>query len=177
MRQRARLAHALAHDPAVLVLDEPLNGLDPMARAEFLSLLRELAAEGRHVVLSSHVLHEVGIVSDRVVLIHHGYVTAEGSVEGVREEVRDRPAQILVRCDRPSRLASRIFELDSAVEIRIHDDERGLFVRTKNPDQFRILLNRLVVEDGIAVDAVAPADGDMEAVYRYLIDDGGGVAS
>jgi ABC-2 type transport system ATP-binding protein len=177
MRQRARLAAALAHDPTVLVLDEPLNGLDPMARAEFLSLMREFAAEGRHVLLSSHVLHEVGVVSDRVILIHHGYVTAEGTVDGVREEVRDVPAQILVRCGTPSRLASRIFELDSAVEVRLHDDGEGLFVRTKNPDGFRLLLNRLVVEEGIDVRAVAPADGDMEAVYRYLIDDGGGVRS
>jgi ABC-2 type transport system ATP-binding protein len=112
-----------------------------------------------------------------VILIHHGYVTAEGTVDGVREEVRDVPAQILVRCGTPSRLASRIFELDSAVEVRLHDDGEGLFVRTKNPDGFRLLLNRLVVEEGIDVRAVAPADGDMEAVYRYLIDDGGGVRS
>ncbi len=177
MRQRARLAHAIAHNPRVLVLDEPLNGLDPMARAEVLSLLREVAAEGRHVLLSSHVLHEVGLVSDRVVLVHHGYVVAEGPVDGVREEVRDRPAQILVRCEGPSKLASRIFALDSAVEVRIHEDGEGLFVRTRDPDRFHLLLNRLVVEEGIGVREVAPADGDVEAVYRYLIDDGGGGAA
>ena len=80
MRQRIRLAQAIAHDPDVVVLDEPLNGLDPMARAETIALFRQLADEGRYVVLSSHILHEVDLLSDRVILVHHGYVVAEGKI-------------------------------------------------------------------------------------------------
>ena len=174
MRQRIRLAHAIAHDPRVLVLDEPLNGLDPMARAEAIALFEGFSKEGRIVLLSSHVLHEVDLVSDRVVLIHHGYVVAEGAIHGVREEVADQPVQVLLRCDRPSRLASRIFELDSAVEARLHEDGRGLYVRTRNADGFYLLLNRLVVEEGVALEGVAPADDDVESVYRYLIEGEGG---
>jgi ABC-2 type transport system ATP-binding protein len=173
MRQRIRLAQALAHDPKVLVLDEPLNGLDPMARSEIIALFRALADEGRHLILSSHILHEVDLISDRVVLIHHGYVVAEGAIHGVRDEVVGRPVQILVRCDRASRVASRIFDLDSAVEVRLHEDGGGLFVKTRDADNFYLLLNRLVVEERLAVEEVAPADDDVQAVYRYLIEEEG----
>jgi ABC-2 type transport system ATP-binding protein len=170
MRQRIRLAQAIAHDPEVVVLDEPLNGLDPMARAETIALFRQLAEEGRYVVLSSHILHEVDLLSDRVILIHHGYVVAEGAIAGVRDEIEERPMQILVRCDRPSFVASRIFELDSAVEIKIHEDKAGLLVHTRDADKFYLLLNRLVLEHALDVEAVAPADEDVQAVYRYLIE-------
>jgi ABC-2 type transport system ATP-binding protein len=170
MRQRIRLAQAIAHDPKVLVLDEPLNGLDPMARAETIALFRQLADEGRFVVLSSHILHEVDLLSDRVILVHHGYVVAEGKIAGVRNEIEEHPAQVLVRCDRPSFVASRIFELDSAVEIKIHDDNAGLLVQTRDADKFYLLLNRLVLEHDLTLEAVAPADEDVQAVYKYLIE-------
>src|SRR5881392_2557921 len=83
MRQRIRLAQAIAHRPSVLVLDEPLNGLDPMARAEAIRLFRQFASEGLHLIVSSHILHEVDMMSDRVVLMNNGYVVAEGEVQGV----------------------------------------------------------------------------------------------
>jgi ABC-2 type transport system ATP-binding protein len=170
MRQRIRLAQAIAHDPELVVLDEPLNGLDPMARAETIALFQQLSREGRTVVLSSHILHEVDLLSDRVVLVHHGYVVAEGDISGVRDEIEERPMQILLRCDRPSLVASRIFELDSAVEIKLHDDRKGLLVRTRDAESFYLLVNRLVLEHGLDLEAVAPVDGDVEAVYRYLIE-------
>jgi len=176
MRQRIRLAQALAHDPRVLVLDEPLNGLDPLARAEAIALFKQLAGEGRFVVLSSHILHEVDLLSDQVILIHHGHVVAEGAIRGVREEVTEQPLQVSVRCDRPSLVASRIFEVDSAVEARLHDDGKGLLVRTRDADRFYLLLNRLVVEHGLVLEEVAPADDDVHAVYRYLIEGDGGAS-
>ena len=173
MRQRIRLAQSIAHDPQVIVLDEPLNGLDPMARAETIALFRQLADEGRFVLLSSHILHEVDLLSDRVILVHHGYVVAEGKIAGVRDEIEQHPAQVLVRCDRPALVASRIFELDSAVEIKIHDDRRGLLVHTKDADKFYLLLNRLVLEHELELEAVMPADEDVQAVYKYLIEQEG----
>jgi ABC-2 type transport system ATP-binding protein len=171
MRQRMRLAQALAHDPQVLILDEPLNGLDPMARAEMIALFQELAHEGRHVIISSHILHEVDLISDQVILLNEGYVVAEGNIRGVRSEMRDRPLQILVRCDRPSSLAARVFELDSVVEARI-PEEGGLLVSTRDPDRFFLLLNRIVLDSNLRVESVTPADEDVHAVYQYLIGDG-----
>ncbi len=170
MRQRTRLAHALAHDPPVLLLDEPLNGLDPMARAETLAMFREWGEAGRHVLLSSHILHEVEQVSDQVILLKGGYVVAEGSIHGVRTEVEAKPLQILVRCDRPSLVGARALETAGALEVTLDEDGRGLVLRTKDVDAFHRLLGRLVVDDGLAVERVAVADDDVQAVYRYLIE-------
>ena len=174
MRQRIRLALALAHNPKVLVLDEPLNGLDPMARAEAIELFRKFAESGMHVVISSHIMHEVDLISDCVVMMSGGYIVAEGDIQGVRSEMEDHPIQVLVRCTRPREVAARVLQQDSAVEIRIHPDSRGLLIATKNADRFYELLNRIVLEDGIAVEAVSPADENVNAVYQYLMGPGGG---
>jgi ABC-2 type transport system ATP-binding protein len=170
MKQRIKLAQAIAHDPAVLVLDEPLNGLDPLARSEMVDLFRRFGAEGRHVVISSHILYEVDELADRVVLIHGGYVVAEGAVETVRGEIAaERPIQVLVRCDRPSALAARLFGEDHVVEARLDDDRRGLLVRTEDADRFFVLLNRCAAAGEVEIEAVLPADDDVQSVYQYLI--------
>lgn len=169
MRQRIRLAQSIAHHPRVLVLDEPLNGLDPMARAESIALFQALGKDGLHVIISSHVLHEVDKISDQVVLMSYGYVVAEGQIHGVRSEVKEHPMQILVRCSRPNLVASRLFNQDHVVEAKLQSDGNGLLVRTQNADQFYLLLNRIVLDDNIAVEAVAPADDDVNSLYQYLI--------
>ncbi len=174
MRQRVKLAQAICHQPSVLVLDEPLNGLDPMARAEVISLFRELADGGLHVIVSSHILHEVDLISDQVVLIHGGYVVAEGDIANVRDEMEEEhPAQVSIRCDRPALLASRVFAQDSVMEARIDDDGKGVLVRTRDADRFHLLLNQVVLENGLTIEAVAPADADVNAVYQYLIGSNG----
>jgi ABC-2 type transport system ATP-binding protein len=169
MRQRSRLALALAHRPEVLVLDEPLNGLDPMARAESLALFQALGREGLFVVISSHILHEVDKVSDHVVLLSYGYVVADGQIHGVRSEVTDHPMQILVRCPQPHRLAARLFGEEHVVEAKVHPDGGGLLVRTKDAAAFHRQLNRIVLDADVDLEAVAPADDDVNAVYQYLI--------
>jgi len=174
MRQRVRLAQSIAHEPSILILDEPLNGLDPMVRAETIALFRQLASEGMHLIISSHILHEVDMMSDRVVLLNNGYVVAEGAVHGVRDEMQDHPMQILIRCDRPSALAARVFQEEYVVEARLHVDRGGLFVKTRQPDQFHLLLNEVVAGGEINVESVAPVDDDLSAVYQYLIGSDGG---
>ncbi|HUG52915.1 MAG TPA: ABC transporter ATP-binding protein [Vicinamibacteria bacterium] len=169
MRQRVRLALALSHRPEVLVLDEPLNGLDPMARAESIALFQALGQEGLHVVISSHILHEVDRISDHVVLLSHGYVVAEGRIHDVRTEVTDHPMQILVRCSRPHDLAAGLFAADHVVEVRVHSDGGGVLVRTRDASAFHRLLNQVVLERGLDLEAVAPADDDVGSVYQYLI--------
>src|SRR5215467_8008035 len=161
MRQRIRLAQALAHRPTVLLLDEPLNGLDPMARSETIALFEALGRQAMHVVISSHILEEVDRISDRVVLMASGYVVAEGQIREVRKEVRDHPLQVLVRCSNAARLASAAFELNHVVEARILNDSRGVLIRTRDPEQFYLLLNKIVCSGLIEVDAVAPADDDV----------------
>jgi ABC-2 type transport system ATP-binding protein len=176
MRQRIRLAQSIAHEPAVLILDEPLNGLDPMVRAETIALFRKLASEGLHLIISSHILHEVDMMSDRVVLLNNGYIVAEGNIHGVRDEMEGHPMQILIRCDQPAKLAAYVFAQDHVVEARLHDDRRGLFVKTRDADKFYLLLNRAVSEGEVNVESVAPVDDDLSAVYQYLIGTTGGSA-
>ena len=169
MRQRARLALAICHRPEVLVLDEPLNGLDPMARSESLALFQALAREGLHVIVSSHILHEVDRISDNVVLLSHGYVVAEGRIHGVRSEVKEHPMQVLVRCAEAHRLAARLIGETHVVEVKIHPDGRGLMARTLDASAFHRLLSRAVLDAGLELEAIAPADDDVGAVYQYLI--------
>src|SRR6267142_1435906 len=161
MRQRVRLAQSIAHQPSVLILDEPLNGLDPMVRAETIALFKQLAADGLHLIISSHILHEVDMMSDFVVLLNNGYVVAEGAIHGVRDEMEEHPMQILIRCDLPSKLAAAVFDQDHVVEARLHDDRAGLFVKTRDADEFYLLLNRIVSEGEVSIESIAPVDDDL----------------
>ena len=176
MRQRIRLAQSIAHEPAVLILDEPLNGLDPMVRSETIALFRKLAAEGLHLIISSHILHEVDMMSDRVVLLNNGYIVAQGNVHGVRDEMEEHPMQIFIRCDNPSKLASYVFAQDHVVEARLNDDRGGLFIKTRDADRFYLLLNKVVASGEVNIESVAPVDDDLSAVYQDLIGTSGGAA-
>jgi ABC-2 type transport system ATP-binding protein len=168
MRQRIRLAQALSHNPRVLVLDEPLNGLDPLARAEMIALFRSVAEDGSYVIISSHILHEVDAISDQVILLSNGYVVGEGKIHSLRDEIREHPAQILIRCDRPRDVASKMMENERTIEVRIHNDEHGLLIKTRDADGFYLMLNHIAA-DGIEIESVAPADDDVNSVYEYLI--------
>ncbi len=174
MRQRIKLAQALCHSPRVMVLDEPLNGLDPMGRAEMIQLFREVADEGRFVIVSSHILHEVDLISDAVVMIHGGTVVAEGGIREVRAEIKSQPIQVLIRCDRPHSVAGRLFELEHVVEVRILDDGEGLMVSTDDSRAFFASLTAIILETGVTVETVMPADESVHAVYDYLIGQPGG---
>jgi len=168
MRQRIRLAQALSHDPKVLVLDEPLNGLDPLARAETIAVFRAAAERGCYVIISSHILHEVDVISDQVILLSNGYVVAEGQIHSVRNEIQEHPTQILIRCNRPRELAAKMVESGYTIEVSIHHDERGLLLKTRDADRFYLALNELAL-NGIEIESVSPADDDVLSVYEYLI--------
>jgi ABC-2 type transport system ATP-binding protein len=168
MRQRIRLAQALAHNPKVLILDEPLNGLDPLARSEMIDLFQWAATQGSYVLISSHILHEVDVISDQVVLMSNGYVVAEGAIQAVRSEIREHPTQILIRCNKPRELAAKVMASIDTMEISIHKDEHGLLLKTRNADEFYLALNNIAL-NGIEIESVAPADDDVLSVYEYLI--------
>jgi ABC-2 type transport system ATP-binding protein len=168
MRQRMRLAQATAHDPELLVLDEPLNGLDPLVRAETIDLFRAWAAEGKHVILSSHVLQEVDVISDQVILMANGMIVAEGKVRGVRDEIQEHPSQYIVRCPSASEIAARLFNEDHVTEIRLNEDRMGMLVMTRDREQFARALGRIAL-DGHRIESVVPADENVDALYEYLI--------
>jgi len=169
MKQRVKLANALCHTPQVLILDEPLNGLDPQGRSEIIEILKELAGQGHHVLVSSHILHEVDLISDTIVMMHGGRVVAEGTIRDVRQEIVDQPVQILIRCDRPQRVAARAFEMVHVVGARILDQGGGVVVATRDGQAFFKALPLIVLEEDLAIETVLPADEDVRAVYDYLI--------
>ena len=171
MRQRVRLAQAIAHEPDLLLLDEPLNGLDPLVRAETIALFRSWAAMGRHVILSSHVLQEVDLISDQVILIANGMIIAEGTIRDVREEIHEHPSQFIVRCRDASQVAALLFAEGHIAEIRLNEDRMGLLVMTRDPEQFSRSISRIALE-GQKIDSVIPADENVDALYEYLIGEG-----
>lgn len=171
MRQRVRLAQAIAHDPEIILLDEPLNGLDPLVRAETIELFRTWANRGRHVILSSHVLQEVDLISDQVILIANGMIVAEGKIRDVREEIQEHPSQFIVRCDDASRVASLLFDEDHVTEIRLNEDRLGLLVMTRDRERFSRSIGRIAT-NGHVIDSIIPADENVDALYEYLIGEG-----
>ncbi|MEP1742597.1 MAG: ABC transporter ATP-binding protein [Kangiellaceae bacterium] len=168
LRQRIRLAQSFCHNPKVLILDEPLNGLDPIARAQVNALFREFAAEGVSVIVSSHVLNEVDLMSDQVVLIDGGYLLAEGDAAGIRAETGE-PMKIFIRSVNASNIAAVVFDFEHVIEAQLHRDRLGLFIQTTNADAFFSVFNESVLSKGWTIDAIGPADEAVEAVYRHLI--------
>ncbi|MCZ6596575.1 MAG: ABC transporter ATP-binding protein, partial [Planctomycetota bacterium] len=136
MRQRVKVAQAIAHDPELLVLDEPLGGLDPIGRREVLDLLRELGDEGVHVILSSHVLHEVQDLTDEIVLLHRGRLLAQGPVPEIRKLLTSYPRRVELRVREPRRLATALVEFDDVLSVRFSDDDGLVAVETRDVDGF-----------------------------------------
>ena len=171
MRQRMRLAQAIAHEPDLLLLDEPLNGLDPLVRAETIALFRAWAARGCHVILTSHVLQEVDIISDQVILIANGMIVAEGKIRDVREEIHEHPSQFIIRCRNASRVAALLFNENHITEIRLNEDRMGLLVMTRDREALSRTIGRIALE-GYGIDSIIPADENVDALYEYLIGEG-----
>ncbi len=166
MRQRFKLAQALAHDPSVIVLDEPLNGLDPPGRRMFADLIRALGAEGRCVLVSSHILHEVAPVAKRIVVLNFGRVLADGTSRELRRELPEFPLTIRLDTPTPARLAAQLVAVDGAR--RIEHVAGGIEVLTIKPAEFFDAVTAIATGGDIEIGAVTPMDEDLEAVFRYL---------
>jgi ABC-2 type transport system ATP-binding protein len=167
MRQRVKIALALAHQPPILILDEPFNGLDPVGRHEMLELFGDYAREGRTLLISSHILHEIDQMTDRILMMSNGYVMAEGEVRDVRDVLRDHPFQVFIRCKNPRRLASLMLEEDNVKRIEIEDDD-SMTLSTRDPDHFYLRLNEIVLQHDIQIDVVTLADENVQSIYKYL---------
>jgi ABC-2 type transport system ATP-binding protein len=166
MRQRMKLAQALTHDPDVLVLDEPMNGLDPVARRDMAQLIREIGEAGSAVVVSSHVLHEVESMTRRVLLLDHGRVIADGTIEEIRKDLGDRPLAVHIECADVRGLARRLVALDGLRRIDLGSDT--VEVLTVKPGELFRELVRLSSEDALQIRGYQPTDESLEAVFRYL---------
>jgi len=169
MRQRMRLAATLVHDPEILILDEPLNGADPRQRVHFQHLLRKLAAEGRTIVLSSHILEEVEQLADTVLLIVNGKLAASGGFRAIRAALNQRPYHMRVVCDAPRRLAAAIVTLGSVDAVHV-DPDGALVVLSRNVLDLQIELPKLAQAGRISLRRVEPLDDSLESVFGYLVE-------
>ena len=169
MRQRTRLAQSIAHDPELLIVDEPLTGLDPLARAQTLALFRELAEEGKSVILSSHVLHEVQSLTEEIVLVHRGRLLARGTVAEVRRLLSRHPRKVEIRAREGRRLAGALLELPHVRKLELGTDDRDLVVETGDVDTFFRDLPALAAELGAGILSLESPDASLEAVFDYLV--------
>ncbi len=169
MRQRMRLAATLVHDPEILILDEPLNGADPRQRVHFQILLRQLAAEGRTIVLSSHILEEVEQLADTVLLIVNGKLAASGGFRAIRVALDERPYHVRVICDSPRALAAAVVTLDSVDAVNV-DPDGAIIVLSSNVRDLQIELPRLAQAASISLRRVEPLDDSLESVFGYLVE-------
>ena len=169
MRQRMRLAATLVHDPEILILDEPLNGADPLQRVQFQDLLQRFAADGRTIVLSSHILEEVEQVADTVLLIVNGKLAASGGFRAIRAALDQRPYHVRVLCDSPRELAAAIVTLDSVDAVNINPDG-AIVVLSSNVRSLQVELPLRAEAASIRLFRVEPMDDSLESVFGYLVD-------
>lgn len=167
MRQRVKMAQAIAHDPKVLLLDEPLNGTDPVGRARLLKLFQELAAAGHHLIISSHVLHEVERLTDNIVMISNGQAIAQGDLHRIRELLDQHPHAIELETSTPRPLARVLAEHADVSSLQFTGPDR-VTVLTTSPNVFFDALPSVALQEGISISGVRSLDDSLEAVFRYL---------
>ena len=168
MRQRVKLAQAIALDPELLILDEPLNGMDPIQRRRTIQLIRDWATAGRSVLVSSHVLHEVEALTSNVLVINNGRIIAEGDVHHIRELIDEHPHSVSIRASQPRELAREVLSQEGIISLRFESDR--LIVETEKPDAFYTRLTELAASGAAgAIDEVTSPDDNLQAVFKYLV--------
>jgi len=168
MRQRVKLAQAIAHQPEFLVLDEPLSGMDPLARRKTIRLLRSWAADGRSIVVSSHVLHEIEALTSNILLMHNGRVLAEGNVHQIRDLIDEHPHTVYIKADQTRALAREFLTQDDVLSLKFEDD--AVVVQTGRPDVFYARLTDLAASGELGtIHEVTSPDDNLQAVFQYLV--------
>lgn len=168
MRQRMRLAATLVHDPEILILDEPLNGTDPRQRLEFHDLMQKLAAQGRTILISSHILEEVETLADTILLVVSGKLAAAGDYRAIREKLDERPFQVRIACTNSRKLAGELMKLDAIDSVTMQEDGT-LLVLSRNVAVLQTSVARLAKAQDVRLQRVEPMDESLESVFGYVV--------
>jgi ABC-2 type transport system ATP-binding protein len=168
MRQRVKLAQALVHDPELLILDEPLSGMDPIGRRRTMKLIREWARQGKSVLVSSHILHEIESMTANILLINNGRIIAEGNVHQIRDLIDTHPHTVYIKAADPRGLAREFLQRADVISLRF--EPGAVIVETGKPDEFYDRLTELVAagEAGVVEEVTSP-DDNLQAVFKYLV--------
>jgi len=168
MRQRVKLAQAIVHDPELLILDEPLSGMDPKMRRKTMKMIREWAKQGKSILVSSHILHEIESITSNILLINNGRILAEGNVHQIRELIDTHPHTVYIRAENPRGLAREFLARADVISMRF--EPGALVVETGKPDEFYAGITELVASGAVgAVDEVTSPDDNLQAVFKYLV--------
>ena len=167
MRQRVKIAHALVHDPDLIILDEPLHGCDPIARTSIMSVIRELGSQGKTVIISSHILEEIERITEQIVILHNGRLLALGNLHAIRALLDKHPHRILLTCDDPRSLASQFISEDPGYGVRF-PEEGQLEIQTNDLSAAHAILPRVIVDSGTDVSAIENPDDNLESLLGYL---------
>ncbi|CAN5571066.1 ABC transporter ATP-binding protein [soil metagenome] len=170
MRQRIKLAQAMLHDPDVILLDEPLNGLDPVGRREYIDLLESYAAQGKAVIVSSHILFEVEQMTRSILLLHRGRLLASGDLRVIRELIDKHPHRVRIDTAQAREVARHLVELPYVLDIQFDPRGTGLELRTREPGLFFDQLPSLILDQGLKIDGYGSPDNNLESVFRYLVE-------
>jgi ABC-2 type transport system ATP-binding protein len=169
MRQRLKFAQAIAHDPEIIVLDEPLSGLDPLGRRKIIHLIKSYKGEGRTIIVSSHVLPEIEAMTKRIILIHQGKIFAQGDIHYIRDLIDTHPHIISIKCSNARQLASKFIQQDYVLKVQFRSSNDSLLIETNNRDKLFSLLPSLFIENKIEVDEITSPDDNLQAVFDYLV--------
>ncbi len=168
MRQRVKLAQALVHDPEVLILDEPLTGMDPLGRRKTMKMIREWARQGKSILVSSHILHEVELMTPNILLINNGRILAEGNVHQIRDLIDEHPHTVYIRAADPRGLAREFLTRADVISMRF--EPGAVVVETGKPDEFYARMTELVADGSCGpVEEVTSPDDNLQAVFKYLV--------
>ncbi|HXI03164.1 MAG TPA: ABC transporter ATP-binding protein [Candidatus Saccharimonadales bacterium] len=167
MRQKVKLAQAIVHKPRILILDEPLSGMDPLARISTIRLIREIGRAGGTVIVSSHILHEVESMTRSILMMANGRIVAEGDVHDIRDLMDEHPHRIFLETPQVRELAEALVTWEDVQGVKV--DGTGLIVETVKPDVFYSRLPGLVLERGLKVESLITADDNLQAVFDYLV--------
>jgi ABC-2 type transport system ATP-binding protein len=168
MRQRVKLAQAIVHDPELLILDEPLAGMDPIARRKTIRMIKDWARAGKSILVSSHILHEIESMTANILLINNGRILAEGNVHQIRDLIDEHPHTVFIRAENPRALARRFLAEDDVISLRFEAD--AVIVETARPDAFYARLTDLAASgDAGPIDEVTSPDDNLQAVFKYLV--------
>ena len=168
MRQRVKLAQAIVHDPQLLILDEPLAGMDPIARRKSIRLIREWARAGKSVLVSSHILHEIESMTGNILLINNGRILAEGDVHAIRDLIDEHPHSVYVRAENPRALAREFVHRNDVRSMKFEED--AVVVETEKPDAFYARLTEMAASGEFGrIDEVTSPDDNLQAVFQYLV--------
>jgi len=169
MRQKVKIAQALVHDPDVVLLDEPLNGMDPRSRVQTIELIRKLGEAGKHILVSSHVLHEVEAMTSRILLLDRGRILASGEVLEVREAIHSRPLRIFLRCADARLMGAELSAWPCVLSVSFSPDGRGITLEVSEAGRFYRDLTALLSKRDLGIEIINPLDDNLAAVFEYLV--------